>query len=85
LEIIDVSDWQIDDTDASGSRKKQWLRDGGHLYLFKEPKDYGEIYAECLAYKIGKELFGLTIPETKIAVRNGGEGILSKNFVDRDI
>lgn len=84
LEIVDVSNWLEDDTDASGSRKKQWLKSENHLYLFKEPKDRGELYAEHLAYKIGIELFDLNIPETNVAIRNGVEGILSKNFVDSD-
>ena len=90
VEIVDVSKWKEDVYDASGSRTKWWLispEDG--KFIFKIPKgahgniSIGENYSELLAYQLGTQLFDLKIPEVKFATRNGMQGVISKNFIDK--
>ena len=88
--IVDVSGWKEDVYDASGSRTKWWLiNPDGVKFVFKIPKgthgslSIGENYSEFLAYKLGTQLFNLKIPEIKFAVRNGVQGVISKNFIDK--
>lgn len=79
---VNVSNWRTDDYLTTGKRVKHWLIDpSNERWLFKEPEVIGERIAEFLAYKLGTELFGLAIPETKLADFNGTKGILVKSFL----
>jgi len=84
VEVFNVSNWEVVNLDASGSREKKWLENPNdkQKYLFKEPKSFGEIYAEYVAYLIGVNNFNLTIPEVSIAKYNDIYGVIVKDFVN---
>ncbi|ACM10989.1 conserved hypothetical protein [Bacillus cereus Q1] len=85
LEIKDISKWKIDnEKTASGTREKHWVKhpETGQLYLFKLPKaGTGEIWAEKIAAGVGT-ILGLETMDTEIAIYEGEQGILLKNFVE---
>lgn len=81
--VKDVSLWKRQNDWTTGTREKKWLLYNDEVkYLFKEPKSFGEIYAEVAAYRIGTIIYKLTIPETYIAKRNDDYGVISRNFID---
>lgn len=83
--IKDVSSWEWQNDWTTGTREKKWLSDGKLKYLFKEPKIFGELYAEVAAYQVGTIIFQLNVPKTEFAVRNGSYGVISKNFIDTQV
>lgn len=83
---VDVSNWEKEEHLTTGKRVKYWLIDSlNKRWLFKEPEVEGERIAEFLAYKLGTELFGLIIPETKLANYQGTKGIIVKSFLSEGI
>lgn len=84
MEIVDVSLWEVSEDLTTGTREKRWLLYQKNKFLFKEPKIYGEIYAELVAFLIGTNLYRLNIPETQVGIRSGIFGILSRNFVRKE-
>lgn len=82
----DISSWEKEDYFTTGKRVKQWFKDSsGNSWLFKEPEVEGERIAEFVAYKVGKELFNLEIPETLFADYGGKKGVIIKSFLVNEV
>lgn len=85
MDIIDISLWNEaeDLLWTAGKREKTWMINSNtdQTYLFKKPKNNGEMYAEVITFKIGTELFGLEIPYTEFAVFQETVGTISKSFI----
>lgn len=85
--MIDTSDWILDETDLwlTGTREKKWYIDSqNQRWMFKEPKIFGEIYAEVVASVIGKQLFQLSIPDMDFAIKDGIDGVAIKSFLEKN-
>lgn len=80
--IVDVSDWERLNTEQMGTKPKFWCLDNsGNEFLFKESRPHaGEYWSEKLAAEIAGSL-GLPHAEIELAVCNGKNGTLSRNFL----
>mgnify|MGYP001209372720 CR=1 FL=1 len=79
-DVIDVSDWWLDEERPTGSRPKVTVlrpADGGQ-FIFKEPKDgrTDQIWSELTASFIGGDLLDWPIQKVSIGSRNGRYGNL---------
>lgn len=82
FDMIDVSGWDRVNTEQMGTKPKFWCVDpAGDKYLFKEsrPRE-GEHWSEKLAAEIAG-LLGLPHAEIELAVCDGKNGTISKNFL----
>ncbi|MBE3554181.1 MAG: HipA domain-containing protein, partial [Thermicanus sp.] len=87
MQVLDISNWMINDEyQLSGTRKKHWVVNpmDEKEFIFKIPRVNGELWAEIVAFKIGEAL-GLKMSNYNIALRNGQLGVLSTNFVNKDV
>lgn len=83
--VVDVSGWERSEPEPMGKKRKQWLIDpDGTRWLFKEPRETGgTVRGEDWAEFITAGIFGLLeLPAavTRLAVRDGQRGIISKQF-----
>ena len=79
-QVINIDDWEIEDTPAVGSRIKKniYNQDTGNLYVFKEPKErqQAQIWSELIASYIAGDLLGWPVQHSTIAISNGKIGNL---------
>lgn len=66
-----------------GRKAKIWLSFEGNSYLFKTDASNYEIWAELLAYELGKQC-KLDMAEYDLGIYKGQYGVISKNFLNQD-
>lgn len=83
--IIDVTAWERLNTEQMGTKPKFWCQDeSGIEFLFKESRAHaGEHWSETVAAEIAGVL-GLPHAEIELAVCDGKNGTISRNFLDSD-
>jgi hypothetical protein len=84
FDIVDVSDWTVDEAETAGDEEKLWLRDGdGWLWLFKPRTEHptwvqGEDWAEKIAAEVAAVL-RVPAARVELASRNGVRGSVSRS------
>lgn len=83
--VIDVTHWERLNTEQMGTKPKFWcLDEAGAEFLFKESRSHsGEHWSEKLAEQIATAL-GLPHAEIEMAVCDGKQGTISRNFLPPD-
>lgn len=83
--VVDVTGWERLNTEQMGTKPKFWCLDkSGNKCLFKESRSHaGEHWSEKLAAEIAGVL-GIPHAEIELAVCDGKNGTLSRNFLSPD-
>jgi hypothetical protein len=85
FEVLDVSDWLVEESEASGGEEKAWLRrPDGSLWLFKPRTEQptwsqGEDWAEKISSHIAGTL-GVPTAPVELAERGGQRGTISRSL-----
>jgi hypothetical protein len=85
FDILDVSDWPVDQGEASGGEEKAWLRHpDGSLWLFKPRTEQatwsqGEDWAEKISAHVAAAL-GVPAAPVELADRAGRRGTVSRSL-----